>query len=398
MHLRDLKLRAMDGSVLVEGELAIVSDEPAARLLPSSRGRLVGVSLRQGLADTATFHLYEQTIRVGDGFYAATPPILTLRIEDGLPDLRGFYLRSATRRQRLQSDSARLATLSARYPTEDGAPRELLGRIDDITSALSVEEDGLLLNLDGALGPMKFHDESGPRIEKARLVGRLLIPRAYCLMRRLSLGFAHQPDARVGEWKPWGPGLGSAPMSAYATLFCPGRLTWDVPSGGRRPPSGHVSMYLDEHRLVARPVGEIDLLASGFASERNYLSDGPELELGIGYVEWARMLETADEAEMEWRGVGIGHVDGQTGRSVGECGGSMRQHLSALQLRLKRSGEGLHVRGRGKLVPLAADRARSLGPDLAFEFLLPRGWILARGLGLRFWQDWRKDFPNDTAW
>jgi hypothetical protein len=111
------------------------------------------------------------------------------------------------------------------------------------------------------------------------------------------------------------------------------------------------------------------------------------------------MLEAQDEAEVEWRGVGLGHVDGQTGRSVGECGGPMRQLITRLQLHLKRCADGLQVRGEGELLPLAGEGARSLGPELAFDFLLPRGWILARGLNLpRFWQDWRKKFPNETAW
>jgi hypothetical protein len=398
MHLRDLKLRAMDGSVLVDGELAIISDDPAAARLPSSVGRLVGVNLRQGSLG-ASFHLYQQTASAADGFYAASPPILSLRVKDGLPDLGGLFPQSAKRHQRLESQHARLATIGVKFPRHEGDLRELTGRINDLTVAIEVEAEGLRLNLDGVVGPMQFHDEATPRISQARVVGRLLIPRAYCALQGFSLGWRSQTDPPVGAWAPWGPGLGAAPMSVYGTPYCPGRLTWAVPPGARAAPTGHVALNLHEHRLIAKPVGAIDLLASGFAAEHSYFADGPELELGMGFAEWTRMLETQDEAEMEWRGVGLGHVDGQTGRSVGECGGPMRQLITRLQLHLKRCADGLQVRGEGELLPLAGEGARSLGPELAFDFLLPRGWILARGLNLpRFWQDWRKKFPNETAW
>jgi hypothetical protein len=398
MHLRDLKLRAMDGSVLVDGELAIISDDPAAARLPSSEGRLVGVNLRQGSLG-ASFHLYQQTAPAADGFYAASPPILSLRVEGGLPDLGGLFPQSVKRHQRLESQHARLATISAKFPRHEGDLRELTGRINDLTVAMEAEAEGLRLNLDGVVGPMQFHDEATPRISQARVVGRLLIPRAYCALQGFSLGWRSQTDPPVGTWARWGPGLGAAPMSVYGAPYCPGRLTWAVPQGARPAPAGHVALNLHEHRLIAKPVGAIDLLASGFAAEHSYVSDGPELELGMGFAEWARMLDTQDEAYLEWRGAGLGHVDGQTGRSVGECGGPMRQPISRLHLHLKRSAEGLQVRGEGELVPLAGDGARSLGPELAFDFLLPRGWILARGLNLpRFWQDWRKEFPNETAW
>jgi hypothetical protein len=398
MDLRDLRLRAMDGSVLVDGDLAIVSDDPAAARLPSSEGRLVGVNLRQGSLG-ASFHLYQQTAQVADGFYAASPPILSLRLEDGLPDLGRLFPQSATRHQRLESEHARLATISAKFPQYEGDLRELSGPINDLTVAMEVEAEGLRLNLDGVVGPMQFHDEATPRISQARVVGRLLIPRAYCALQGFSLGWRSQTDPPVGAWAPWGPGLGAAPMSVYGTPYCPGRLTWAVPPGARAAPTGHVALNLHEHRLIAKPVGAIDLLASGFAAEHSYFADGPELELGMGFAEWTRMLETQDEATMEWRGVGLGHVDGQTGRSVGECGGPMRQLITRLQLNLKRCAEGLQVRGEGELLPLAGEGARSLGPELAFDFVVPRGWILARGLNLpRFWQDWRKEFPNETAW
>ena len=43
MHLRDLRIRAMDGSVIVDGVLRIESDEPAAATLPTREGRFIGV-------------------------------------------------------------------------------------------------------------------------------------------------------------------------------------------------------------------------------------------------------------------------------------------------------------------------------------------------------------------
>ena len=112
------------------------------------------------------------------------------------------------------------------------------------------------------------------------------------------------------------------------------------------------------------------------------------------------MLENREDAEVSLSGAGLGHVDGQTGRSVGECGGPMRQPISRLRLSLKRSRDGLLVRGEGALEPLAPDPgARSLGPDLSFDFLIPRAWILARGLPLHdFRTDRKKEFPGADTW
>lgn len=398
MHLRDLKLRAMNGSVLVEGELGVVSDEPAAAALPTSSGRLIGVDLPERGAGPARFHIYGEVFRREDGFYAAPPPLLTVTLEEGLPDSRGVFTpRAARRRQRLEADGAHLATVSARYPRDDGVQRDIVGRVDDLTMALAIEDEGLRLSFEGPVGPMGFYDEPAPRITRGRLVARLLVPRAYCKIK--SLMFPHRADPTIGPWTPWGPGLGAAPMDSYGRPFCPGRLTWTVPPGGRRPPSRHVSLYLHEHRLVARACGDLNLHASGAAWDREYFSDGPELELGMGVAEWTRMLGSGDVAEMEWRGAGIGHVDGQTGRSVGECGGPKRQLISRLGLRLSRSREGLQVTGRGELAPLAEDPSSSLGPELSFDFLIPRGWILATGAKLPgFWLDWRRDFPDPENW
>lgn len=399
MHLRDLKLRAMDGSVLVDGDLAIVGDEPAAALLPSSRGRLVGVDLGHGGRRAASFNLYERTTRAGDGFYAAPPPILTVRLERSLPDVSDFFPRAATRRQWLQGENAHLATVSAQLAGGGATQGQISGHIQDLTITTQPDDAGLRLGLTGSIGPMRVHGEATPRIAHARLVAHLLVPGPYCEIRGVSSGWKRPPYRQQGEWRPWGPGLGSAPVGHFGRPLCPGRLTWGAPRGGPPTPTGHVALHLDEHRLVARPVGALDLLDGGFAAPRESWTDGPELELAMGTAEWARMLADRDEAELELRGAGIGHVDGQTGRSVGECGGPMRQLLTELRVHLRRSAEGLHVRGQGTLSPLAGDPGRSLGPEVAFEHLLPRGWILARGLDLpRFWQDWRRDFPDETAW
>jgi hypothetical protein len=77
----------------------------------------------------------------------------------------------------------------------------------------------------------------------------------------------------------------------------------------------------------------------------------------------------------------------------------MRQQLTALRLRLTRRQDGLRVKGEGRLAPLGGDHSRSLGPQLRFVLEISRAWILARGLPLpRFWQEWKRDHPGDTAW
>ena len=111
MHLRDLRIRAMDGSVIVDGVLRLESDEPAAATLPTREGRLVSVNLQHGGFGKVSFSLYGEARRAGDGFWGAAAPLMTVSLEEGVPDLQALLARAfkggAFRPRRISSDSPR---------------------------------------------------------------------------------------------------------------------------------------------------------------------------------------------------------------------------------------------------------------------------------------------------
>src|SRR5918993_3491476 len=96
MHLRDLRIRAMDGSAIVDGVLRIESDEPAAATLPTREGRFIGANLQHGGFGKASFRLYGETRRAGDGFWGAAAPLMTVNLEEGVPDLQALLARAFT--------------------------------------------------------------------------------------------------------------------------------------------------------------------------------------------------------------------------------------------------------------------------------------------------------------
>ena len=399
MHLRDLRIRAMDGSVIVDGVLRIESDEPAAATLPTREGRLVGVNLQHGGFGKVSFSLYGETRRAGDGFWGAAAPLMTVNLEEGVPDLQALLAR-AFKGGRLQAkvDQFRLASITVRYPLAgQGEWRHLYGQASALDLTLGVEEDGLRISFNGPVEPMAFNE--APLFTRARVVGDLLVPREYWRIRGLTGPmWPARNNSRVGDWTPEGAALGTAAFGGYGGLYCPGHLDWGQPANGLEPPGPFVDTRLGPHQMTLQTGGELQLLANGFAAARRYHSDGPEFVLFLGHDDWARILEAHDEAELEWRGGGAGHLDGRTGRDVYEYG-PRRQPLSSLQLRARRGQEGLRVEGRGELGPLQDGDGEPLGPKLQFDVMIPRAWFLMRGLPLRqFWADWKREFPSATTW
>ena len=400
MRLDDLAVRGMDGSALVEGELAIYT-APDEAVVRASPGCLIGVNCRRKGFGSTSFSVYDKTSRGPDGFYGAGPPLLHVDFEEAVPDLIALLSRAHKgSRQRIASEQFRVITARLRTPTEhEGGHRDRYVQGNELDLMLGVEDGGLRIAFESVVRPSTLIEQA-LAFSEAKLVGNVLLPAAYCRLQGFHmLGLRDSDREVVGGWTPSGTGLGSVAVNSSAP-FCPGFLDWQEKPSPYRPAGPFVLLYLREHELIARPTGALNRLANGFASETRYLSDGPELNLFMGVEDWSRMLGQNGEAEIDQVGAGLGHVDGQTGRSVHECGGYKRQAINRLRLRLKRSSEGLVVSGRGELAPLArGEGSTSLGPKLQFEFMVPRAWILARGLKLPgFWEDRKKEFPSADTW
>lgn len=235
-------------------------------------------------------------------------------------------------------------------------------------------------------------EKDGPLLEDLRLDCEVLLPPAYCQLA--TVGGYYRAVEQKAEWHS---DL-SVPLSVPA--LGPGLVDWQQDPAGYRCNGPFVQTHLHEHEMTVRPARRIwtDNEGGGHAQLDG---DGPELQLGFGRVLLASLLAHGDHAEISFR-TGIGYIDGQTGRSVGESGGPMRQNIRWLDLKLDRDAHELRIEGEGELEPLTPSPVaseRSLGPLLKFNFAFPRTWLLARGIELpRFWDDWKKELGVTDVW
>lgn len=401
MRLQDIAIRAMDGMAFVDGELRLEGNGDYD--LPQSKpGELIGVELsRKGFGRTA-FSLFRRIEKGGDGLFGATPPVLTIEFAETLPRLFDLLVRNGRGgRYRLSADGLRVVEVRFHDPSAPtGSLRSLYADGTELDLRLAVDERGLHISFEAPIRPTTRLEHT-PVFQQAKAIANLTVPAAYCRLQHAMPLIPSSSDADravVGHWHSTGHGMTEIPINLVGAPYCSGTLDWQ--DNSRFALTGpFVELYLHENDFTARPVGGLQRLESGFVEAAKYRMDGPQLCLNMGYRQWASMLDQAEEAEIELAGAGIGQVDGQTGRSVGECGGPMTQPITRLRLSLARRPEGLAVAGIGELAPLHSDPQESLGPQLTFNFLIPRTWILARGIPLRgFWDSRKADFPSEDTW
>lgn len=88
MAFENLKIRAMDGSVLVEGRLTLHGPEAFAAVLPSAGPKdLIGVTLTHKKLHRSSINLYSNTRRADDGLYAAASPVVSIEFGNPMPNL-----------------------------------------------------------------------------------------------------------------------------------------------------------------------------------------------------------------------------------------------------------------------------------------------------------------------
>jgi hypothetical protein len=238
-------------------------------------------------------------------------------------------------------------------------------------------------------------EKDGPHLEGVRLECELVLPASYCRLNSTAM-FSTNWD-REREWQAEDRSIEATP-TGYA--FSSGKVDWGQGPTDRRCTGPFVQAYLRDDAMIVRPVRRVWLTVDGTGLAETDM-DGPELQLDFGRALLASLLSRGDRADASFR-TGVGHVDGQTGRSVGECGGPMRQDICRLDLTLDRDAHELRIEGEAELEPLApalAASVGSLGPKLQFSFALSRTWLLARGIELpRFWDDWKRELGVNGVW
>lgn len=401
MALEDLKIRAMDGSALVEGRLALQATGPLARFLPSAEtGDLIGVTLWNRRVQRSGINLFKKWKQADDGLFAAAPPAISVEFGEVMPSLQRIASRLWGKRSiKVQLHSpdtgpgSYMLTVSFRPVGIEGA-LPVYAHLETVELQVASTEAGLLIKFSGPLLPFAIEKE-GRLLEGAWLDCEAVLPQAYCALVGVgSFGkYAHESD-----WNSGGKGLWTTPLASSALSH--GFVDWGQSSSSHRCKGPFVQAYLHEDALSIRPSRSLWRSVDGLCHAK-LDTDGPEVQLQFGRSLVAKLLDRRDQAEVSFRS-GIGHIDGQTGRSVGECGGPMTQDIRRLDIKLVRSPSELRIEGEGELEPLAPKLASvvgSLGPHLRFSFSLQRTWLLARGIELpRFWDDWKNELGVTDVW
>ncbi len=403
MKLDDLRIRAMDGSVLVDGQFTLHGDPAVLACFAMPQIVAVGAMLAPQMLGNWKFHGFERIRQGGDGLWAVPAPALTLDLGKSVPPLSTLghtwfvpaegCAFSLTSRGGLRLGSVNLPLAQ---PQPDKSPSAYLqfGQIDmtldPVPAGLRI---GLTGHVIGMIGP-----EDGPDVTGLTLTGQVLIP-ALALKLQGQPDLLGQPEDPVqsevsgGQLDPADLGL-----SRFGGMVVDGQVDWGQ-NGDRQNPLGpFVSLHLADRSMGLSPTDQVSRCASGLLYEHSPSNDGPYLRINLGVEDFARMLEQGDQAHLSLQGNGIGHILGRTGRDAYEEG-ELRQEIDWLTLKLERSPRGLLIGGNGELQGGIRGQSARVGKTLDFALFLPRKLILAKGLKVpRCWDDWKRDYAEPGAW
>ena len=388
MSLDDLRIRAMDGSHFVCGHFGVSSDKHPDIQLPSSTDtNRILFQFAPNEFVGSSISVVENWYRAADGLYAASKPKYWLQLGPAIPDLKRLLspLWNGQRRS-ISSRGANFGTLW----TYTAAGAENFGRtvMRELNLVINKNADGVTLAIVGALDPFPV-EPGGPVIDDAKLDLEVQFAPVQCEF--LGFGSYWNSEGRA-QSEPATNGLEPAPAFSSAAISV-GSVDW-----GQKPDPGRfVSVRLNEHEMIVHPARTIRDESWGLVSAPNG-NDAPEMHLAFGWSLLGSLIADRDDARVSFDS-SIGHLDGQTGRSVFESGGPMRQNFSRLELRVQRRRASVMVDGQAVLAPLVHDPHRSLGPRLNFAFSLNRTWLLAKGIRLPgSYEAWRDELPVDSVW
>ncbi|MCM8557241.1 hypothetical protein [Sphingomicrobium sediminis] len=221
---------------------------------------------------------------------------------------------------------------------------------------------GTRFRLDAMLHPRKGSPK--PLDEEIRLEVDIVIPPPHGHHKQRYDGEESIEDRDAIDWR----------QMRFANVV-PGHVRW----GQNRTDDGPfvtVNQYSDsvmrEPRLLLRPARAVVRSSSGHYRGSTQ-SDGPELLLPIGWDRILELLYERPQARLALEGDGIGYLDGQSGRSVFECGGHMRQPIERIAIDLNWDGEWLSLKADGKIMR----QHRNFGPDVDVAIYFHAHWLAA---------------------
>jgi hypothetical protein len=377
IQFHDLRL-LVNGGVIVDGSLKIIAAGPVGEALRPPDDAVVVANFAPGPA-CGSLSVMSPTPIQPDGWRDWRTPILDVVFWSLFPNLADMELwRGEPARFSATAVSGQLLRLRQRYPADGPTSSpDIRADMRCVEGVATPSRSGVRLQMTAGISRTEAND-GAPALTGARLECDVLLPWSYLsAMNRSPLrpDFAWATRSESRQWAPAANGLRALALSSGGRAFLSGHLTLPGQQTDLYPdrPIIHADLYPRVTSL--RGAEDLRLDGDGFVDAK--YNEGPELVLQLGYKDFARMLAGKRHATLDLRGHGIGHVDGQTGRAVYECGGPKQQLMTACRIVLHRGDEGLEVELSGELEPPPqAERAESLGPGFDAGIFIPNDYML----------------------
>ncbi|WP_265563601.1 hypothetical protein [Sphingomicrobium arenosum] len=350
-----------NGAILCEGHVRVSGDGPELAALGTLPTGPVWIS--DYSHDATRMHLAIASHEGPDayGFVHQLKRLFSLSLPRQLGGLRDLPLLIGSPSKRLEYDVAKGREDELHLMTSVDMPAHLGAWGDRFRCKLAGAPGGTRLLLDATLHPRKGGPQPLP--EEIRVEVDILIPPPYGQHQTRYDSEARFDDPQALDWRArrfasagpghvdWGQGEGRGPFVAFHE--------------NNDPPSS-------EPRLLLRPASEMVRSSSGHYRAVT-ATDGPELLLPINWRRIAELLYEKPSARVAMAGDGIGHLDGQSGRSVYECGGYMRQPIEEVLIDLDWDGTWLRIAAEGTLQQVE----RKLGPRFTAALDVHANWLSA---------------------
>lgn len=403
MNLDDLRIRAMDGSVLVDGQFALHGDPAVLAHFAMPKLAAVGVMLAPRQLSNWKFLGFDRVVQGGDGLWAASAPVLTLDLGQSVPSLTSFGNFTYLPKERFaftlsRHGGHRLGSVNVPLAKpEPDKPRAAYLQFSQIDMDFEPTPAGLRIALTAQVAEMISPIE-GLDVTGLTFVGEVLIP-------ALALRLQGQPqlpgqaeDPSLGEVAGGRLATSDLGLARFGGLVLEGQVDWGQDGTARDPYGPFVSAGFQDRFMGMRPANRATRYASGLLEAHWPTNDGPYLRINLGVEDFARLLEFEDCVQLSLQGAGVGYIEGRTGRDA-YLEGNLRQDIDWLTLKLERSPQGLLIGGNGELHGGQRGQSARVGKTLDFAMFLPRKLILATGLKVpRCWDDWKRDYAGGGVW
>lgn len=404
MRVQDLRIRALDGAMLVDGQFTLHGDPAVVAHFAVPELAAVGVRLRPDVpnhwADNNwSFQGFDAVQPGADGLWATGKPVLDLSFGPSVPTFTSlvamFLPQGPTGFSLTRKEGVRLGQFAVPLANPGlDQPHLTYIQFDALDVDLALDPAGLTIGITARMADL-VRPVEGLNVAGLELRGRVFIP-SIALVVQMRGPFRMGPDGEAVRSVIEGGALALQDLGItnFGSLAVEGQVDWGQSGDGRIPLGPFVALDLQERTMGFEPVGHVRRLANGLLKAESPTSDGPYMRINLGLDDFIRALETQDEAEMRLHGSWLGHIVGKTGRDAYEEG-DQRQDLIWLDLKLQRTAAGLLIGGKGDFGGGPRSPAARVGQYLDFAFFLPRRLLLARGMRVpRYANEWKRDLPD----